>query len=253
MVSNAEVVPPSAEATAEALRLSEEILRNVELNEIPLTNVALKTSRLARLLNDLGAEKTMRFEASGYPVKDGIMTQENWLLAIAAGRKYIEQDGSEKAFTESIDAIELQIRADQATLAAATAAASVVRTAPHQPSWRTSFAIDDKQIEGYRAQNARNSLHVSTERIASRRSLIYGYAVNRYHELRFSAIASDVFARVRERADTKLATVLPDAVQRFNAVYDNLRSQNPRRLVQRRTQLPTDSAGSGRCDLPARR
>lgn len=37
---------------SEALALSEEILRNIELNELPLENICLKTSRLARLLND---------------------------------------------------------------------------------------------------------------------------------------------------------------------------------------------------------
>jgi hypothetical protein len=45
-------IPPTKKALAEALQLSSEILRNIELNEIPLENVALKTGRLARLLND---------------------------------------------------------------------------------------------------------------------------------------------------------------------------------------------------------
>ena len=36
----------------QALQLSEEILSNIELNEISLSNIALKTSRLARLLDD---------------------------------------------------------------------------------------------------------------------------------------------------------------------------------------------------------
>jgi len=223
MASTESAIPPSREATSEALKLSEEILRNLELNEIPLTNVALKTSRLARLLNDLDAEKIMRLEASGYSLEKNGMTPENWRLAVAAGRKFIWNDGTERCFTESIDALEVQIRADEATLGAATAAASAARTVPNP----NRFALDDKQVEGYRAQNARTSLHLNTERFASRRSLIYGYTVARYHELRFSAIASDVFARVRERADAKLATVLPDAVRRFTAVYDNLRSENP--------------------------
>jgi len=35
-----------------ALSLAEEILRNIELSEIPLANACLKAARLARLLND---------------------------------------------------------------------------------------------------------------------------------------------------------------------------------------------------------
>jgi len=57
------IVPPSAEALKEALSLSEEILRNIELSELPLTNIALKASRLARLLNEYDVQKIMEFEA----------------------------------------------------------------------------------------------------------------------------------------------------------------------------------------------
>src|ERR1700733_5338285 len=96
-------VPPSAEAASEALKLSEEILRNLELAEIPLTNIALKTSRLARLLNDFDIEKIMYLEAAGYPVEGGLLTAENWRLAVDAGRRYIDKDGTERAFIESID------------------------------------------------------------------------------------------------------------------------------------------------------
>ena len=68
-----EIVPPAADALKEALTLSSEILRNIELSEIPLTNIALKTCRLARLLNDYDVQTIMEYEAGGYPSKpDGI-------------------------------------------------------------------------------------------------------------------------------------------------------------------------------------
>lgn len=97
---------------------------------------------------------------------------------------------------------------------------------PTQPYWKSGFTLDDKQVEGFRAQVSRESLRVNTEKLASRRSLIYIYVVRRYYELKFSAVASDVFARVRERVDAKLAVFVPDAVQRLTAVHDNLRSEN---------------------------
>lgn len=53
---------PSRQAPREALTLSEEILRNLELNEVALANVALKTSRLARLLNDFPHHKIIEYE-----------------------------------------------------------------------------------------------------------------------------------------------------------------------------------------------
>ncbi|HZW61275.1 MAG TPA: hypothetical protein VFF04_03550 [Candidatus Babeliales bacterium] len=45
-------IHPNKKALTEAFQLSAEILPNIELNEIPLENTALKVGRLARLLND---------------------------------------------------------------------------------------------------------------------------------------------------------------------------------------------------------
>jgi hypothetical protein len=41
------IVAPSARAQAEALQLSDEILKNIELSEIPLASIFLKTASLA--------------------------------------------------------------------------------------------------------------------------------------------------------------------------------------------------------------
>lgn len=59
-----ENVPPSSKALLEALTLSEELLRNIELNEISLASIALKTSRLARLLNEFDYQRIFEYEAS---------------------------------------------------------------------------------------------------------------------------------------------------------------------------------------------
>mgnify|MGYP000465787542 CR=1 FL=1 len=47
-----QTIPPSRQALEEALELSAEILKNIELSDMPLALIALKASRLARLLND---------------------------------------------------------------------------------------------------------------------------------------------------------------------------------------------------------
>jgi len=55
-MTDAEPIPPSRTALNEALSLSAQILCNIELSELPHSNISLKASRLARLLNDfLGA------------------------------------------------------------------------------------------------------------------------------------------------------------------------------------------------------
>lgn len=82
------VIPPTRQALEESLTLSEEILRNVELSELPLANIALKASRLARLLNEYDYQKIMEYEASGYPTSPDGVSPDIWKLAIVAGRIY---------------------------------------------------------------------------------------------------------------------------------------------------------------------
>jgi hypothetical protein len=59
------IITPSAKVQAEALQLSDEILKNVELGEIPLASIFLKTARLARLLNDFDMLAICQYEVSG--------------------------------------------------------------------------------------------------------------------------------------------------------------------------------------------
>jgi len=67
-----ENIPPNRKALKEALNLSEEILRNLELSEVPLNNIALKACRLARLLN----ESTVQ-EKLGSPIKRHLSREKN--------------------------------------------------------------------------------------------------------------------------------------------------------------------------------
>ena len=61
-----ERIPPTKQALSNALELSNEIIRNIEYDEISLANIALKTVRLARLINDFEMAEIIRYEISGY-------------------------------------------------------------------------------------------------------------------------------------------------------------------------------------------
>lgn len=107
-------IPPSRSALSEALALSEQILRDIELSQISLEAVFLKASRLARLLNDFQFQKLFEYEASGYPsTLDGI-PQETFELARIAGRVSSDKDAktgmvTERAIIKSIGEIERSI------------------------------------------------------------------------------------------------------------------------------------------------
>lgn len=216
-----DLIRPTRAALEEALTLSAEILGDVELGHVPLSSVALKASRLARILNDLDSQAIMQYEVSGYPVDaSGKLAPKVWELAVRAGRRYEEVDSNTQAaheyvYLESISSLEQQIGMAEASLEAA-----------RDPSGaRTNTWLPQSNL--YERLAIRNSVQTASARLASRRALIYEYATRRYYELRFSGIADDLFARIRERVDAQIGLLVQDATKRFAAVYDNLRSENP--------------------------
>ena len=219
-------VPPSRQALGEALALSGEILRNVELSELPLANIALKASRLARLLNQFDIQKIMGYEAAGYPITPTGVPPEVWRLAVAAGRKFEilaphAKEMKEYVYLEAIGELEDQLRFAEASLAAARDPdVSVSSANPDQFVWSPTGNFIERNT-------LRESIAQASRRLASRKTLIYKYALRKHYELKFSGIADDVFARIRERVDGTIGRTIPDAIQRLSAVYENLRSENP--------------------------
>lgn len=219
-------IPPNPQALQSALALSDEILADLELSRIPLSSVALKASRLARLLNDPDHEQIMAYEAGGYPISQGIIPHDAWRLAVFAGRSWTEPDEKtgkkqEFAFVESISQLEDQLEISKRGIEAARDPnVSITSANPNQyvlPSYGNSNE----------RQGLRNQAALASKRLAARRSFIHRYTYDIHYQLKFSGIASEVFSRIRDRVDSSIAEVVPDAVKRFASVYENLRSENP--------------------------
>lgn len=219
-------IPTSRKALAESLGLSEEILRNIELSEIPLTNIALKTTRLARLLNDFESQQIFQYEVSGYPTTPSGVEQDVFRLAEKANRGYqLKDEKTEKVsdyvYLESIEQLEHDRDiAEVALHAAQDRDVSVTSANPYQHvhapvgNWN-----ERKQI--------RDASQKAAKRLSARRTLIYQYALAKHYELKFSGIADDIFSRIRERVDSAIGSVVPGAINKLSAVHDNLRSDNP--------------------------
>lgn len=220
-----DIIPPSSNALKEALELSSEILRNIELNELPLTNIALKTSRLARLLNDYDYQAIMEYEARGYLSRPDGIPPEVWKLAVIAGRKQIYKDSEteetkEYAYIESIAELEHTINIAKASLEAEhDPDISISSANPYQPA---PMPVSHR-MQRY---NIRTGATTATRQLSERRSFIYGYVLRRHYELKFSDIADDIFSRIRERVDASIGTVLPEGVKKLTAIHENLRSEN---------------------------
>jgi hypothetical protein len=219
-------IPPSRQAMGEALALSTELLRNIELSEIPLTNAALKAARLARLLNDFDYQKIMEYEAGGYPSGVENVNHDVWLLGGMAGRWFELSDSKtkqpdKKMYVEGISQLEEFLKTAEASL-----------TAAKDPDVSLSSA-NPSQYLGLGRGNAvergaiREAMTRSSQRLASRRTFIYRYVLEKHYELKFSGIADDIFIRARQRVDSRISQIVPDAVQKLTATYENLESENP--------------------------
>jgi hypothetical protein len=167
-----ELVPPSRAALRDALSLSDEILRNIELGEIPLVRIALKTSRLARLLNDVEFQQIMVYEASGYPSTPTGVEPEVYRLAVFARREHEKKDEttgavSKAIFTTPIEELEHDVASAGSALAAARD--PDVSIASANPSQFVSAPSGNFFERNTIRANADNALR----RLASRRALIY--------------------------------------------------------------------------------
>lgn len=217
-----EPVKPSTTALLDALQLSDQILRGVELSEVPLTNAALMASRLARLLNDFTFQRIFQYEAGGYPSTPGGVSPEIWALAKAADRLFQKKDKEgtvqEFATLESIEQLEAQVEIAKIGLDAARDV-NVTSANPNQYVRMLGNGLERTRLH--------NELREAVKQLGARRSFLYSYVLQKHLELKFSAIAGDAFSRIRKRVDAQIGATVPDATQKFTAIYDNLRSDNP--------------------------
>ncbi len=215
-------IPPSREALREAFELSGQILSDLENSTSSLTSIALKTGRLARLLNDFDVHSLMEYEAGGYPMdSDGMIPPDAFELGRMTGRVSPTKNSQTGKVTEQMPPVSIGELESKMTLTNAALAAAIDSDAPAPPG---PFAIQGNTFE----RNAIRQTHYDAARqMAKTRAFIYDYVSRTHYELKLSGIANDVFARIRERVDQTIGTAIPGAVRKMTAVYDNLRSDNP--------------------------
>jgi hypothetical protein len=162
-------VPPARSALREALELSNEILRNIELSELPLASLALKASRLARLLNDTDMQSVFEHESSGYPSTPDGMPSDTYRLAVLAGREFQqkeEKDVKKYVYLESIQDLEKQITVAQTRLEAGDADISVASANPTQYVW-------PPQGNAREREELEKRINLASRRVSTRRALLH--------------------------------------------------------------------------------
>lgn len=210
-------------ALREALVLSERILTDIEMSSVSLTSVALKASRLARIIGQFDQQQIMMYEASGYPKGHSGVPPDVWKYCELAGRIYEEKKDDEVkryARLESIEQLEIEAAvAKDGVIAAVDANVSVASANPNQ-------FISSPVGNAKERARMYNTVGLKTKLLAERRAYIHNFVCTVYYELRFSSVANDIFERTRTKVDKKIGDVIPEAIKKFSAVYDNLVSEN---------------------------
>jgi hypothetical protein len=217
-------VPKSPESRrAEALVLSDELLADIELSRIPPADVARKTYRLARLLDDQEAMAWLYHEVNGYTLEKpaNVFASGGW---DAAARSNRPETGPNGKFTASASSLgELQAEVDGAKIQlTATTDPSISLHSSNQ--YQTVKAPPGNARERAAIRRYASSRQALIDRVVG---ALFSYVVERHQELRFGAAVESAFETVRDEVDSRIAALVPEAPTMLSAAFENAASDNP--------------------------
>src|SRR5579872_6147066 len=202
---------------SEALTLAEELLGDIEYSRLPPSDIAKKASRLARLLDDEEAMAWLRYEVAGYtPTTQGFMTDSELVAAQRSRRLSSAKDADPRYDIQSLGQLETSVEAAKASLAALTGSPA---------SGEMALRVEDSRRDQRYAIWTR--LVELRRRIDGVLGAIHEYAAARYQELRFGDTVESAFDRIRARVDADIAALVPGALPRLSAAFENTSSTSP--------------------------
>ena len=251
----------------EILKLSEEILGDLEHSEAVLESVILKCKRVARLRNDSEAIKWFTLELAGYKAENlpnGVTQDEAEQIAERSDRystikglplpkgvdiSDLPLEGRDiftdkrMYYYQSIPELELLVRTSEDTIktlippAAYTPAVekhSMGRGIMPESSHETvKETLRDVLLA---IQNRKSALQteLATKKsiIARVRNAIYVYVYNINLALRFGNITETIFEQARNLVNQAFVIKCPDAIEQLIASYDRVASNNPEEWSQ---------------------
>lgn len=198
----------------DALSLAEELLTDVELHRLSPSDTARKTGRLARLIDDEVAMAWLSYEVAGYPSP---LTAEAIVAAQRANRRAPDaDDGSARWFTAHLGALFADVEGARTELSSASGSTS-----------HSEWAATVEQQKAQRNAALRQLISDRTALIERILGSFYEYGGARYQELRFGSAVESAFEVVRQEVDGSVAELIPDALPKLSAAFENTTSDNP--------------------------
>jgi hypothetical protein len=216
----------NSERIKECTNLANEILRNIELSEMPMKNIPLKCLRLCRLLNDEDGVLLFTFESSGYPLTEGgYVTNDAWRISEIACRRYWEKDDKTKENTEYINTFlfaEMEETLASLKLRLQSASDPNISLSSANPLQYVGPPLGNANERGYAVRD----ITTYAQRIEKVRGAIYKYVLNIYNKLKYGVVIEDIFTNSCIAVNEKLSKICPEAISKFVSVYNNIDSGN---------------------------
>lgn len=207
---------------AEALDLAEELLGDIELSRIAPIDMARRASRLARLLDDTEGMAWLAYEIGGFPqTHEALLEAEAFDAARRSNRVFTNEKGEERVWTTSLGQLGAEVEASRVQLAAAEDK-PISLTTPNLPA--INKAIEGNRSERWGLRNIIARRQSLLEKIVG---AIHDYVSARYQELRFGSAVESAFEVVRQNVDAELSELVPDALPKLTAAFENATSSNP--------------------------
>lgn len=198
----------------EALRLSESLLEDIELQRLKASEVVLKASRLARLVGHDDLQEFLAFERNGY-------AGSGWAKwAESAGRRIPpkKNDGGDPKYrVDPLAAIESTVTSSQQAIDALHGGGNY--------SGEMAFVSSrdhDNRIASHALLVSRGT-SICKQVI----STVYELLVEIYHELLFSELQATLFAQAQAQVDGILAEAGGSALGKIEKVSTRLREGDP--------------------------
>jgi AbiTii len=214
---------PSTTRRAQALVLAEELLADIELSRIPPQDMARKSYRLARLLDDQEAMAWLYHEVNGYTVlrPDNVFAPGDWEAAQRSNRLETDLLGKVTASPVSLGALQAEVDGCKIQLVATTDPSVSLHSANQ---YQNVAAPPGNAIERAAIRQYASSRQAIVDKVVG---ALFSYVVERHQELRFGAAVETAFETVRTEVDNRIGLLVPDAPGMLSAGLENAASDNP--------------------------
>jgi len=216
-----------------ALVLSDEILEGIETEEINISSVVLKCLRLARLIGDLEAMEWLQYETSGYPSGNkGLILHDAFIVAEKRSRCFLDKGNKKVIFTELAAELESEIESLKLSIGNTTTMGASVggeNAAAAMSNLTNSVTRNMRDITFL--------ISAKQKKVGILKGQYYQYALSVNVELGFSKGTGKIFDKYRSKVDLKLVNLVPKSIQKLQAVYNSIDSDNQEQWSQALTSL----------------